>query len=168
MGGAGGRRADANFPPRPSRRIVQDEIEFPSAETLAAAERTPVSSDLRTIVSALLVREPVGSRLGSGNSGTDDVKRASWFGSSDWWEQVAQKKIVPEFVPPQEDTEMGRNFDEGELACPCACPGASSSNPPSARPTEFTSEPARDSVVAGPEGGIEFERWSYAGGAETR
>jgi len=55
------------------------------------------SSEASDIISKLLERDPK-KRLGSGSSGTDNIKRHPFFESIDW-EALMRKELPAPFVP---------------------------------------------------------------------
>jgi serum/glucocorticoid-regulated kinase 2 len=93
------------------QRILSDPLNFPP----------DVSSDARSIMTALLQRNPE-QRLGA--SGADDIKRHPFFARHIDWPRLLARKIQPPFKPNVESVLDVANFD-----------------------TEFTSEAAQDSVV---------------------
>lgn len=92
---------------------------------LCAPLRFPsyLTDDAKTILRGLLQRK-VEERLGSGPTGTEEVKESPFFKSLDF-DRVMAKEYTPEFKPPQGRSETdATNFD-----------------------AEFTTERACDSVV---------------------
>ena len=82
-----------------------------------------MSEPARDVLRGLLERR-VSSRLGSGPTGSEEVKRSSFFSALDF-RKVYDKEYPPEFRPPRATSEGDvRNFDY-----------------------EFTSEVAGDSLV---------------------
>ena len=79
---------------------------------------TPAAKNLLT---RLFVKNPE-SRLGSGNSGSQDVKNHPWFAEINW-ESLIRKEIIPQFVPILTSSNMTDYFDR-----------------------EFTGQPAVDSA----------------------
>lgn len=98
------------------KKILHDPIKFSSS--------LPVSDEAKDLIKKMLERN-VMSRLGSGNGGADDVLSHPFFSSLDL-NDVLEKRVTPEFIPPKQKNDADvRNFD-----------------------TEFTSEAPRDSLPA--------------------
>jgi len=77
------------------QKIVNGELIFPQE----------MSDDACDLLSCLLERDP-DERLGA-----DHIKEHPWFASIDW-DLLAQKKIVPEYIPPVKDSMCVGQIDE--------------------------------------------------------
>eukprot|EP00051_Salpingoeca_urceolata_P016843 m.226314 g.226314 ORF g.226314 m.226314 type:complete len:831 (-) comp18795_c0_seq6:158-2650(-) len=98
-------------------------------QTLEPAFPDAFSATLRDVLSKLLVKDPK-HRLGSGSTGTDNVKAHPFFSDIDW-RQVYMRELVPPFQPTvKDDTDVG-NFDAYFTDMPAFSSPASP--PPSAR-----------------------------------
>ncbi|KAI8063203.1 kinase-like domain-containing protein [Gongronella butleri] len=82
------------------KRVVEDELEFPEMIDL-----DPVTCDF---ISGLLEKDPF-ERLGWDSS--EQIKKHGWFMDMDW-DDVAQKKLVPPFLPNLVSPIDLQHFDE--------------------------------------------------------
>ena len=68
-----------------------------------------LSPAVKDLLSGLFVKDPE-LRLGSGNSGSQDIKNHAWFAEINW-ESLLRKEIQPPFVPNLSSNSMINYFD---------------------------------------------------------
>lgn len=114
-------------------KILHDPLKFPKGE------KNQVSEPARDLLRGLLERR-VASRLGSGPTGAEEVKRSSFFSSLDF-ARVLDRGYPAEFVPPSGASATDvTNFDK-----------------------EFTEEVAADSMVTSHMSGTMQEKSNFQG-----
>jgi len=110
------------------QKILNGELRFPSF----------VSPDAQNLLEGFLTRD-VEKRLGSGNDGSDNVKKHPWFKSINW-EKLDKKEIEPPFKPSVKNSNDTSQID-----------------------SQFTTEVPQDSLVE--EGidakGANFDNFTY-------
>lgn len=93
---------DKNLP-RMCEKILRNDLTFPAG--------VPVSDEAKDLISRFLIRDP-NERLGSGESGSQDVKSHPFFTYD--WDQIHNKQVPPPYRPTagiESDIDV-RNFDK--------------------------------------------------------
>ncbi|KAI3470980.1 hypothetical protein Pfo_027643 [Paulownia fortunei] len=82
------------------QKILKDKIKLPAF----------LSSDAHSLIKGLLQKE-ASKRLGSGPSGSDEIKGHKWFKSINW-KKLEAREIQPSFLPQVAGKHCVANFDE--------------------------------------------------------
>ncbi|KAL9256029.1 Serine/threonine-protein kinase AtPK2/AtPK19-like protein [Drosera capensis] len=109
-------------------KIVKDKIKLPGFLT----------SEAHSLLKALLQKDP-SKRLGSGQTGVEEIKRHKWFKPINW-KKLEGKEIIPSFRPEVAGNECTANFEK-----------------------RWTDMPALDSPAASPkfDGNLIFKDFTY-------
>ncbi|XVF41249.1 hypothetical protein PTKIN_Ptkin01aG0265400 [Pterospermum kingtungense] len=81
-------------------KIIKDKIKLPAF----------LSSEAHSILKGLLQKEP-SKRLGSGQGGSEEIKRHKWFKSINW-KKLEAREIKPSFLPEVAGNHCVANFEE--------------------------------------------------------
>ncbi|KAM7526598.1 hypothetical protein LguiA_016500 [Lonicera macranthoides] len=82
------------------QKIIKDKIKLPAF----------LSSEAHSLLKGLLQKDP-GKRLGSGPTGSEDVKRHKWFKPINW-KKLEAREIQPSFCPEVAGKQCIANFDK--------------------------------------------------------
>ncbi|KAF5199384.1 Serine/threonine-protein kinase AtPK2/AtPK19 [Thalictrum thalictroides] len=82
------------------KKIIKDKIKLPAF----------LSSEAHSLLKALLQKEAY-KRLGSGPSGSEEIKHHKWFKSINW-KKLDNREIHPSFRPEVSGTHCTSNFEE--------------------------------------------------------
>ncbi|KAI3750566.1 hypothetical protein L2E82_21228 [Cichorium intybus] len=98
------------------QKIVKEKMKLPAY----------LSSEAHSLLKALLQKEP-SNRLGSGEMGSDEVKRHKWFKPINW-KKLESREIQPSFRPEVAGDHCVANFDKCWTDMPLTESPASSPN----------------------------------------